>query len=115
MCATVERYTLDVLSLESSGLNSGFQGLKFVWLLEGYGPSEGDGNERDRFWNYLDRIVDSTGNGYILCILGDMNGWIRGKVRAGINGVFGVPGDNDNGKRVVEFCVSCPLGSSMYI
>ena len=32
-----------------------------------YGPSEGDGEERDRFWNDMDRIVDRVGNGYRLC------------------------------------------------
>ena len=32
--------------LEFSGLNSRFQGLKFVWVV-GYGPNEGDGEERD--------------------------------------------------------------------
>ena len=25
-------------------------------------------------------------------------------MRAGITGAFGAPGDNDNGRRVVEFC-----------
>ena len=24
----------------------------------GYGPNDGDGEERDKFWNYLDRVVD---------------------------------------------------------
>ena len=36
---------------------------------------------------------------------GDMNGWIGDRVvRAGITGAFGVPGENDNGRRVVGFC-----------
>ena len=33
------------------------------------GPNERDGEERDRFWN---NIV----NGYRLCILGDLKGWM---------------------------------------
>ena len=45
-------------------------------------PSEGDGEERDRFWNDMDRILD----------------------RVGITGAFGVPGKKYNGKRPVEFC-----------
>ena len=73
-----------MLALEFSGLNSCFQGLKFVWWC---------GKERDRFWN--------EGNGYILCLLGDLNGWIGDMKRAGINGAFGVSGEND--RRVVEF------------
>ena len=41
----------------------------------------------------------------IFCaFLGDLNGWIGDRTRAGITGAFGVPGENDNGKRVVEFC-----------
>ena len=47
-----------------------------------YGPKE----ER----NDMDRIVDRVGNGYRLCILGDLNGWIGEWSRAGITGAFGV-------------------------
>ena len=61
----------------------------------GYGPSE-DGEERDKFWNDMDRILDRIKNGYRWCILGD-------RTRGGITGSFGFPGENDNGTRV-EFC-----------
>ena len=27
-----------------------------------YGPNEGDGEERDKFWNEMDRTLDSVGN-----------------------------------------------------
>ena len=52
----------------------------------------------------MNRILDSIGSEYRLCILGDLNGWIGDRRRAGITGAFGVLGENDNGKRVVEFC-----------
>ena len=52
----------------------------------------------------MDRTLDNIGSGYKLCILGDLNGWIKDRTRAGITSDFGVPGENDNGKRVVEFC-----------
>ena len=69
----------------------------------GYSPNKGDGEERDRFWNDTDRTLDSVGNGYRYCILGNLNGWIGDRTRAGITGVFpGVQGENDNGRRVVE-------------
>ena len=68
----------------------------------GYGPNEGDGEERDRFWNDMNRTLDSIGNGYRLCILGDLNGWIEDRTEAGITGAFGVPGEKDNG-RVLHF------------
>ena len=53
-----------------------------------YGPNEGDGEERDRFWNGIDRTLDDVGNVYILCILGDINGWMGDRTRAGITAAF---------------------------
>ena len=74
-----------------------------VCVVVGYGPNEGDGEERDRFWNDMDRASDSLRNGYRLCIPGDQNGWIGNRTRTGITSAFGVPGENDNGRRVVKF------------
>ena len=73
-------------------------------MVAGYGPSEGDGEERDRFWNDKNRTLDSVLNRYRMCILRDLNGWIGDRTRAGIIGAFKVPRENDNGRRVVEFC-----------
>ena len=42
-----------------------------VCVVVEYSPSEGDVDERDRFWNDMNRILDRVGNGYRLCILGD--------------------------------------------
>ena len=51
------------------------------------------------------RTLDRVGNGYRLCILEDLNGWIGDRMtRDGITSAFGVPGENYNGERVVEFC-----------
>ena len=36
-------------------------------------------------------------------ILGDLNGWIGDRPRDGITGAFGIPGANDNERRVVKF------------
>ena len=74
-----------------------------VCAVVGHSPNEGDGEERDRFWNNMDRTLDSVVNDYRLCILGDLNGWIGDKTRVGITGAFEVPEENDNGRRVVEF------------
>ena len=95
----------------SAVIDYGFVRSKIIWnkfrfsrvkicVVVGYVPSEGDGKERDN----MDRILDRVGNGYRLCILADLNGWIGDRMRAGITRVFGVPGVNNNGKRVVEFC-----------
>ena len=45
----------------------------------GDGLNEGDGEERDRFLNDMNRTLDGVANGYRLCILGDLNGWIGGR------------------------------------
>ena len=45
-----------------------------VCVVVGYGPNEGDVEERNRFWNDMERILDRVGNRYRLCILGGLNG-----------------------------------------
>ena len=35
----------------------------------------------------------------------DLNGWVRDRVRVGITGPFGAPGENENGRTVVDFCL----------
>ena len=75
-------------------------------MVVGYGPSEGIGEERERIWNDIDRTMDRIGNGYRLCLLGDLNRWIGDR---GITGAFGVPGENENGRKVVEFCAESGL------
>ena len=47
-------------------------------MVVGYGPNE-DGQERGKFWNDMDRTLDSVG---------DLNGWIEDRTRAGITGAF---------------------------
>ena len=47
---------------------------------------------RKRFWNYWDRFVDRVGNGYRLCMMGDMNGWVGDRVRLFTDVAFGVLG-----------------------
>ena len=42
-------------------------------------------------------------------MLGDLNGWIGDRVKASITGAFGIPGKNNNGRRVVEFCAEMGL------
>ena len=42
-------------------------------------------------------------------MLGDLNGWIGDRVRASITGAFGVPRENANGRRVIEFCAERKL------
>ena len=70
-------------------------------MVAEYGPSKGDVEEMDRFWNDIDRTLDTVWSGFRLCILGDLRGWIGDRMRASITGAFAVQGKNDNGRRVV--------------
>ena len=54
-----------------------------VCAVVGYGPNEGIGDETERFWNYPYMTVDRVGNGYKLCMLGDLHRWIGDRVRVG--------------------------------
>ena len=38
-------------------------------------------------------------------MLRDLNGWVGGRLRVGITDGFRVPGENDNGRRLNDFCV----------
>ena len=83
----------------SSVVKSGYVSCRILWIkfrfsrvkvcvVVGYGPNEGDGEERDRFWNDMDRTLNSVRNGYRLCMLGDLNGRIGNRTRAGITGAL---------------------------
>ena len=71
----------------SAMIDFGYASSRILWIkfkfsrvklcvVVGYGPSEGDAEERDRIWNNMDRIQGRAGNGYRLCILGDINQWM---------------------------------------
>ena len=38
------------------------------------------------------------------CVQGDLNGKVGDKMRVSISGGFEVSGENDNGRRVIDFC-----------
>ena len=38
-------------------------------VVVGCGPNEGNGEEREKLWNDLDRVVNRVGDGYRLCVL----------------------------------------------
>ena len=41
----------------------------------------------------------------MLCVLGDLNGLVGDRLRVGIISGLGVPRENDNGWRVIDFCI----------
>ena len=76
-----------------------------VCVIVVYGPVNGASEyERESFWNEVERTVDEVGSSYRVIVMGDMNGWVGDVECEGIIGKHGVPGVNDNGERVVDFC-----------
>ena len=67
-----------MLALESCGLSSNSQGLKFVWWW-GTAPIK-ELLKKEIGSGMKDRNMDNIGNGYRLCVLGDLNGWIGDRV-----------------------------------
>ena len=45
-------------------------------------------------------------------MLVDLNGYVKDRMRVGITGAFGVPGEKDEGRRVIDFCVEKELSVS---
>ena len=48
--------------------------------------------------------MDRVGNGHRLCIMVDLNGWVGDRVRVGLTCGLGAAGENDNGRKDVDFC-----------
>ena len=91
----------------STVINFGCISSRILWIKFKFSRWWGTGPMKEmvkKGTNDMDRILDRVGNSHRLCILGNLNGWIGDRTRTGITGTFGVPGDNDNGRRVVEFC-----------
>ena len=36
-------------------------------------------------------------------MLGDLNGWVGDRIRGSITGGLGIPRENDNGRRIIDF------------
>ena len=74
-------------------------------MVAAYGPSEGsDDDECRKFWNDMNDTLERVSRGFRIIVLGDLNGWIGDQKRDGITGGFGVEGENENGRRVIDFC-----------
>ena len=65
-----------------------------------YDPTEKNIEEKEKLWSDLERVVDRLDTEYRLYLLGDLNGWVRDRMRLSITSVFGVTGENGNGRRV---------------
>src|SRR5678816_1653157 len=69
-----------------------------------YGPSEGNVEESTIFRDNLNNGLDGESRSFRLIVLGDLNGWIGDQKRDDITEGFGVSGENENGRKVIDFC-----------
>ena len=88
------------------------------WILgSAYGPGcERSEEERDEFWNELTRCVDGLSARNYVVVLGDLNARVGDGEVEGVVGKYGVPGENENGERLLDMCVEQKLvkGNSFF-
>ena len=82
------------------------------WVfVSAYGPDMGSSSmgEREAFWEMLRECLSQFGAKEKIVVLGDLNA--RGGERQvdGITGMYGVPGENENGEWLVELCAEREL------
>ena len=78
---------------------------KYV-IVGAYGPgSERKKEEREEFWFDLGELVASFEEDEIVCVLGDLNARVGDSKVDGVIGDFGVPGINESGEWMIDWCV----------
>ena len=79
-----------------------------VVIIQVYAPQQGrDNQEKDEFYDQLQMVYDRIPLEYKVIIIGDLNGHV-GVDRRGIEGVigsFGIGDKNEEGERIIDFCV----------
>ena len=71
-------------------------------VIVAYAPCGEEG--KDEFWRSLRNEYDSISVDYKKLVVGDLNGWVGNTMIEGIVGKFGVPGQNINGRAIIDFC-----------
>ena len=78
--------------------------------VSAYGPGcERSEEERDEFWNELAMCVDGLSRRNYVVVLGDLNARVGAGEVEGVVGRYGVPGENENGERLLDMCVEKEL------
>ena len=78
---------------------------KYV-IVGAYGPgSEREKEERESFWYDLGELVGSFERDEIVCVLGDLNARVGDSKVQGVIGEYGVPGVNESGEWMVDWCM----------
>ena len=77
---------------------------KYV-IVGAYGPgSEKHKKIREEFWINLGLLLESFDSDEIVCVLGDLNARVGHSKIQGVIGDFGVPGMNESGEWMIDWC-----------
>lgn len=81
---------------------------RHVTIIEAYAPTEtGEEDEKDKFYEDLQELMDKTPRHDLIMVLGDFNAKVgnRSEIWGKTLGKHGVEGEeNENGTRLLEFC-----------
>lgn len=67
--------------------------------LSAYGPGiERNAEEKEACWSSLDECLENFGRSANVVVLGDLNARVGDDCVNGVDGKFGVPGRNEDGK-----------------
>ena len=82
------------------------QGKPFnIIVIQVYAPtSNAEEAEVERFYEYLQDLLELTPKKDVLVILGDWNAKVGSQETPGITGKFGLGMWNEAGQRLIEFC-----------
>ena len=82
------------------------QGKPFnITVIQVYAPtSNAEETEVERFYEYLQDLLELTPKKDVLFILGDWNAKVGSQETVGVIGTFGLRAQNEAGQRLIEFC-----------
>ena len=83
-----------------------FQGKPFnIMVIQVYAPtSNAEEAEVERFYEYLQDLLELTPKKDVLFIIGDWNAKVGSQETPGVTGKFGFGIRNEAGQRLIEFC-----------
>ena len=83
-----------------------FQGKPFnITVIQAYAPtSNAEEAEVEQFYEDIQDLLEQTPKKDVLFIIGDWNAKVGSQETPGVTGKFGLGVQNEEGKRLIEFC-----------
>ena len=74
-------------------------------VIQVYAPTRNaEEAQAEQFYEDLQDLLELTPPKHVLFIIGDWNAKVGSKERTGVTGIFGLGVQNEEGKRLTEFC-----------